>query len=336
MRAEVPPAPLRVIPAKYVGGALAIGTGMALGREGPTVQMGASVGGGLARFAKLGRHDTRTLAAALAGTGLGVAFSAPIGGALFVFEEVARAFRTKLVVTTFIGTAVALAVAQSLVGHRPVFNVGAVSPVPAWQLLVFAALGAIFGALGVAYNWLVLTMLRAFDGVSRVAPEVKAAVVGACVGLLGVIAPQLIGGGGVLNERLLVESIPIGALLVIFAVRWVLGPFSYSAGTPGGLFAPLLLVGAAGGTLIATTTNALLPAANLSATAFAIVGMSTFFAATVRAPFTGVVLIIEMTATTSVLVPMVLAAGVSVLVATKLKGPPIYETLRLRMENAPT
>ena len=156
------------------------------------------------------------------------------------------------------------------------------------------------------------------------------------IGLLGVIAPQLIGGGGVLNERLLVESIPIGALLVIFAVRWVLGPFSYSAGTPGGLFAPLLLVGAAGGTLIATTTNALLPAANLSATAFAIVGMSTFFAATVRAPFTGVVLIIEMTATTSVLVPMVLAAGVSVLVATKLKGPPIYETLRLRMENAPT
>lgn len=131
MRAEVPPAPLKVIPAKYVGGALAIGAGMALGREGPTVQMGASVGGGLARYAKLGRHDTRTLAAALAGTGLGVAFSAPLGGALFVFEEVARAFRTKLVVTTFVGSAVALAVAQWLVGHQPIFLVGVVRPVPA-------------------------------------------------------------------------------------------------------------------------------------------------------------------------------------------------------------
>lgn len=336
MRAEVPPAPLKVIPAKYVGGALAIGAGMALGREGPTVQMGASVGGGLARYAKLGRHDTRTLAAALAGTGLGVAFSAPLGGALFVFEEVARAFRTKLVVTTFVGSAVALAVAQWLVGHQPIFLVGVVRPVPAWQLVVFALLGAIFGALGVGYNWLVLAMLRAFDQVSHVAPEVKAAAVGACIGLLGVVAPHLIGGGDGLNERVLIESIPIGSLLIIFAVRWVLGPFSYSAGTPGGLFAPLLLVGASAGALIASVTNSLLPSAQLSVTAFAIVGMSTFFAATVRAPFTGVVLIIEMTATTAVVVPMVLAAGVAVLVASKLKGPPIYETLRLRMEKAPT
>ncbi len=179
-------------------------------------------------------------------------------------------------------------------------------------------------------------MLRAFDQVSHVAPEVKAAAVGACIGLLGVVAPHLIGGGDGLNERVLIESIPIGSLLIIFAVRWVLGPFSYSAGTPGGLFAPLLLVGASAGALIASVTNSLLPSAQLSVTAFAIVGMSTFFAATVRAPFTGVVLIIEMTATTAVVVPMVLAAGVAVLVASKLKGPPIYETLRLRMEKAPT
>ncbi|MGV1037867.1 MAG: chloride channel protein, partial [Candidatus Nanopelagicales bacterium] len=229
--------------------ALAIGAGMALGREGPTVQMGASVGGGLARYAKLGGHDTRTLAAALAGTGLGVALSAPLGGALCVFEEVARAFRTKLVVTTFVASAVALAVAQWLVGAQPIFLVGVVRPVPAWQLVVFALLGAIFGAIGVGYNWLVLALLRVFDRVGHVAPEAKAAVVGACVGLLGVAAPQLIGGGDALNERVLIESIPIGSLLVIFAVRWVLGPFSYSAGTPGGLFAPLLLVGATAGAL---------------------------------------------------------------------------------------
>ncbi|MEZ5184839.1 MAG: ClC family H(+)/Cl(-) exchange transporter [Candidatus Nanopelagicales bacterium] len=332
MRSEVPVASLWVLPAKFIGGALAIGSGLALGREGPTVQMGASIGGEMSRRAKLDAHDTRTVAASLAGAGLGVAFSAPIGGALFVFEEVARAFRTRLLVATFLGTGTAVAVAQMIVGRQPVFPFLTAPTQEPWKLFLFAGMGLLLGLLGPAYNKLILLTLDLFDAVRGARVEVKAAAVGALVGLLGFIAPSLVGGGDALNEEVLLGRVSIAALLVVVVVRWLLGPISYSVGTPGGLFAPLLLVGAAIGALLANLVNVVVPAAGLSVTAFAIVGMSTFFAAVVRAPFTGVVLIVEMAATTALLVPMILAAACAVLVATAVKGPPIYETLRLRME----
>lgn len=336
IRDEVPLlARLRIIPVKFVGGVLAIGAGLALGREGPTVQMGAVVGDRVARAAGLSAHDTRTLSVSLAGAGLGVAFSAPLGGALFVFEEVARAFRTRLVLATFAGTAAAVAVSVLIVGTQPVFPIGRVDAGPVWMLGPYALLGLLLGVMGVAYNRLVIALLDVFAAVPRLPAEVKAALIGAMVGMLGILAPSLVGGGEALNEEILIGALPIGTLVVILVVRWLLGPVSYSVGTPGGLFAPLLVVGAAAGALLAQVVNTAVPAANLSPVAFAVVGMSTFFAAVVRAPFTGVVLIVEMTATTSLVVPMLLAAACAVLAATLMKGQPIYETLRLRLNQVP-
>jgi CIC family chloride channel protein len=335
MRGELPVvARLRILPAKFVGGVLSMGAGLALGREGPSVQMGASIGNAVARVARLDDHDARTLSGSLAGAGLGVAFSAPVGGALFVFEEVAHAFRTRLVVATLVGSGCALAVAQLIVGHRPVFLVGPTEAGSMWLLILFALLGLLLGALGVAYNWLVIAMIDGFSAIRRIPPEAKAAVVGAAVGLLGVWSPSIVGGGEGLNQRVLVAGLPVVTLAGIVAIRWFLGPVSYSLGTPGGLFAPLLLVGAAGGSLLASAVNMAIPAAHLSTVAFAIVGMSTFFTAVVRAPFTGIVLIVEMTATTSLLVPMLIAAGTAQIAATVLKGKPIYETLRERLPDA--
>ncbi|MFN8169632.1 MAG: ClC family H(+)/Cl(-) exchange transporter [Candidatus Nanopelagicales bacterium] len=333
IRGEAPEARLRVLPVKFVGGVLAIGSaGLALGREGPTVQMGATIGGWLGRVLRLPERDVRTLHASVAGAGLGVAFSAPLGGAMFVFEEVARAFRTRLVVVTLVASATALAVAQRIVGDRPVFPVPPVEAGPVWTLALFAALGVLLGAAGVAYNALVVASLDVFDRFSRIPPELRAAAIGGFVVLVGIGAPSIIGGGEVLAEKVLVASTSIGVLVLLLALRWFLGPISYAAGTPGGLFAPLLLLGAAAGVLVAEVLNALVPSLALSPLAFGIVGMSTFFAGVVRAPLTGVVLVTEMTATTSLLVPMVLAAAVAELTATKLRGKPIYDTLRERMQ----
>ncbi len=332
MRHEGDPAPLRVVPAKFVGGALALGVGMALGREGPSVQMGASIGGGIAARADLDDHDTRTLSASLAGAGLGVAFSAPLGGAMFVIEELARAIRTRLLVATLVSASVALAVAYPLVGSRPVFPVPLIQDPRLWHLALYAPLGLLVGFMGIYYNRLVIWNLDLMDRLSRVPPEARAAVIGGLVGALGVIAPWLVGGGEVLADRVLAVGLPLTTLIVILVVRWFLGPLSYAAGTPGGLFAPLLVVGASIGAIFAASLNALVPAWDLSPEAFAIVGMSAFFAAVVRAPVTGVILCVEMTATTSVLVPMLLASALAVLVCTLRKAPPIYETLRLRME----
>jgi CIC family chloride channel protein len=330
LRGEVPPAPLRVVPAKFVGGLLAIGSGLALGREGPTVQMGASLGAWTASWRGSSAHDVSTLQTSVAGAGLGVAFGAPLGGAMFVFEEVARAFRTRLVVATLVSTATALAVARLMLGGAPVFDVPPLDAGPLLLLVGFAALGVLLGAGGVLYNRLVIAFLDLAERAPSVPPEAKAAAIGAVVMVVALAAPSLVGGGDALNQDVLSSSATIGALAAVLVVRVLLGPLSYAAGTPGGLFAPLLVVGALAGALLAELGGAV--GLDLPVTVFAVVGMSTFFAAVVRAPVTGVILISEMTGQTSLMVPMALAAAAAVVTATAMGGRPIYETLRIRME----
>jgi chloride channel protein, CIC family len=331
MREEQPFPALRIIPAKFVGGVLAIGAGMALGREGPTVQMGAAIGSAAGKWTGASEHDRRTLAASLAGAGLGVAFSAPLGGAMFVFEEVAHAFRARLVVATVTASATALAVAALMVGPGPIFPVPAVDAGPLWMLVPFALLGLLLGAGGVLYNRLVIAFLDLVERLPSVAPELKAGAIGAGVGLLGVAAPHLVGGGEGLTEVVLMGGLSAAGIAIAFLVRGLLGPFSYAAGVPGGLFAPLLVVGALAGSLLATVVNIVAPGLGLSVLAFGIVGMSTFFAATVRAPITGILLIVEMTATTSLLVPMLVAATAALVTASLLRGRPVYDLLRERL-----
>lgn len=329
LRGQTPPARLRVVPAKFVGGLLSLGAGMALGREGPTVQMGASLGAWVAQRQRSTDHDVTNLQTAVAGAGLGVAFGAPLGGAMFVFEEVARAFRTRLVVTTLLACASALAVSRWILGEATVFSVPSVGSGPWWWLLLFAAFGVLLGAAGVLYNRLVVWFLDLAERAPRIPPEAKAAAIGAVVMVVALLAPKVVGGGEVLNQEVLVTTTALGPLIVVLLVRVLLGPLSYAAGTPGGLFAPLLVVGALAGAVVAAAAGA--AGVQLSTTAFAIVGMSTFFAAVVRAPVTGVVLISEMTATTSLVIPMAVAAAAAVATATLLKGAPIYDTLRVRM-----
>lgn len=349
MRGQGDPPTWRVVPAKFIGGALAIGAGLALGREGPTVQMGAAIGSEAGRLARVTDRDRMTLSAALAGAGLAVAFSAPFGGAVFVLEEIARAFRTRLAIATLVGVGTAIAMSRLILGPLPVFpipaaSLAALTDQPMWWLVVFAVLGVVLGLLGPAYNRFVLFFLAFFDGSSssrvsrlicRLPVWARAGIVGALVGIVGLIDPSLVGGGESLNESILVGRFALAGLVVVFLVRWVLGPLSYGIGTAGGLFAPLIVVGAVTGSLFATTVNAVVPAAHLSPLVFAIVGMSTFFASTVRAPITGVLLVVEMTATTAVVLPMVVAAGMAMLTATLLKAAPVYDSLRRRMLERP-
>ena len=334
MRGEEGPARLVILPAKFVGGLLSLGSGMALGREGPTVQMGASLAGAVGRAGRLGAEDVRDLSAAAGGAGLAVAFNAPLGGILFVLEEVSQAFRVRLVLATLVAVGVAVAVAQLLIGTKPDFTVAALLPMPVWALGPVVLLGGVCGFLGVLYNRSILGMLDLAARLPRIPPEVKAGLVGAVVAVVGLASPPLVGGGDSVTQPVLEGSVPVWSLLVVLIVRWVLGSLCYSVGTPGGLFAPMLVIGAALGALVAEGGNALLAQAPLSTSGFAVVGMSAFFAAVVRAPITGVVLIAEMTATTSLLVPMVLASMAASAVCLTLRSAPIYDSLRARTEAA--
>lgn len=332
MRGEVGPARLRVLPVKYVGGLLALGSGLALGREGPAVQMGAVVASGVGGVGGL-RDDARTdLSAAAGGAGLGVAFSAPVGGMLFTLEEVAGSFRPRLVLTTLVAVASALATAQLIVGPGPDFSLLNDGGISDWRLGLVALLGLLCGALGVLYNRVILFALDLVAKLRRFPPELVAGVVGALIAIVALVSPSVVGGGDTIVQPVLVGTVPIASLLVMLVVRWLMGPASYAAGTPGGLFAPMLAVGALLGALLAAVTHALLPDAAIPGPTLAVIGMAAFFTAVVRAPITAVVLTAELVGTTSLLIPMALAAGVATAVCVALRAEPIYETLRHRME----
>ncbi|MGH8616363.1 MAG: H(+)/Cl(-) exchange transporter ClcA [Burkholderiales bacterium] len=332
MRGEAEPAPAAVLPVKFVGGALAIGSGLALGREGPTVQMGATIGAALGQ--RGAPADVRTLQSAAAGAGLAVAFNAPFGGAVFVFEELSRHFTLRLMVATLTACAGGVLVLRVLLGDPVEFAIGGLYDAPFWAFGLYLAFGATLGVLGAAYNHATLRGLDLFARFPAVPVEARAAAIGALVGLVAWFEPAVVGGGETLVQDVLSGQFTWLGLALIFAVRWVLGPLSYAAGTPGGLFSPLLLVGAAFGALFGGVAHALLPALVPQPMMFAVAGMASFFTAVVRAPLTGLILVVEMTATTAAIVPMLAACAGALIVPALLGSPPIYDTLRERMLRA--
>ncbi|MEU6300261.1 ClC family H(+)/Cl(-) exchange transporter [Streptomyces erythrochromogenes] len=321
-----------LLPVKFVGGLVAIGSGLVLGREGPIVHMGAAIGSGAGRRGRLDAEDARMLHSALGGAGLAVAFTAPLGGLVFVCEEVTGTVRPRLVLLTLVGTVTAVAVSQPIVGDAPVLAVQAVPAPPLWMLPVFLLYGVSAGALGAAYSALVVGTLDVCDRLTRVPLVVRAAAIGALVGALMAFDPLLTGGGDQLSERLLAGGgLTAAALAVCLAVRFVAGPLSYAAATPGGLFAPLLALGALWGTLTHALASPLLPAGTAGPAAFAVVGMAAVFTGVVRAPLTGIVLVTEMTGAGGLLLPLLTACFAAALTADRLGSPPVYDSLRRRM-----
>jgi CIC family chloride channel protein len=324
----LPPAPL-LIPVKFIGGVLGMGAGLALGREGPTVQMGACVGHLMGAAFRRNRDDVKALLAAGAGAGLATAFSAPLGGAVFVLEELVRRFDTRTTTMTLCASGSAIAVTRLLLGDESDFHVGPLPYAGFETVPAFILLGMVAGCAGVAYNHALLGALAAIKGLGRRwSPDGVATLIGAGVGLLAWFAPGLVGGGDAIAQRTLAGAESMVVVGCVFLVRFGLGPVSYAAGTPGGLFAPMLVLGAQSGLIVGTFFCHLFPALSERPIAFAVVGMAAFFTAVVRAPLTGIVLVTEMTGCFTLLLPMLLACFAAMAVPTLLRNAPIYESLR--------
>jgi chloride channel protein, CIC family len=330
LNGDLPPASFRLIPVKFFGGLLAIGTGLALGREGPSVQMGASLAHLLSVIFRRDWPDGKVLLAAGAGAGLATAFNAPIAGAVFVLEELVRRFDTRITITTLGASAGAIAVARVLLGEAPDFHVAALPYSSLGTGPIYLVLGLIAGFLGVAYNRTLLGTLAAAERLCRWPVELRAGLIGAAVGLLAWFAPNLVGGGDTITQRMLAGSEAGVMVAFVFILRFGLGALSYAAATPGGLFAPMLVLGSQTGLLCGTLGHYWSPEVAEHPTAFAIVGMAAFFTAVVRAPLTGIVLATEMTGSFTLLLPMLGACLAAMVVPTLLRNPPIYDTLRER------
>jgi len=332
LKQELLPAAFRLIWVKFLGGLLSIGSGLALGREGPSVQMGASLGHLVGKVFRRGWPDCRVLLAAGAGAGLATAFNAPIAGAVFVLEELVRRFETRIAIAALGASATAISVAWLFLGNAPEFRVGAL-PYPSSEArALFFILGAVTGVVAVVYNNALLRTLTVADRLWRWPVELRAALIGAGVGMLAWFAPGLVGGGDLLTQNTLSGAVTLGVLPLVFLLRFGLGAVSYSARTPGGLFAPILVLGAQLGLLFGDLCRLTFPGLDLPPEAFAVVGMAAFFTGAVRAPITGIVLITEMTASFTMLLPMLGACFVAMLVPTVLGNAPIYDLLRERAQ----
>jgi CIC family chloride channel protein len=176
-----------------------------------------------------------------------------------------------------------------------------------------------------------MRLLRITDNMMRLSSLQRAAIIGAVVGVVAWFVPNMVGGGDVITQAILSNQFQLTTLVTIFAVRFFLGPWSYIAGCPGGLFAPLLLLGASSGAVFGAIINHVSPSAHVSPVACAIVGMGALFTASVRAPLTGIVLAVEMTGRADLTLGLLGASLVAMLVTMLLQSEPIYDSLKRRM-----
>jgi CIC family chloride channel protein len=319
----------RVIPVKFVGGVLCVGAGMSMGREGPTVQMGAGVGRAIGDALKVPRATLPQLVSSGAGAGVASAFNAPLAGFLFVLEELHREFSALTFGGALIAAVAADVVARSFNGSLPSFAIKGSPALPLELLPLAALLGLAGGALGVAFNAALLWSGERAASLRRVPRWLQPGLGAALCGLVAWWLPQAVGGGHLVAHDLLSGALGFSTLMlgVLLAAKFALTVLSYATGAPGGIFAPMLLIGAVLGAIAADLATLGHPAWNGRLGVLAILGMAAMFVGSVRAPLTGIVLITEMTAGYEHLLPLCLTAIAAHLAAEQLRGQPLYEAL---------
>lgn len=317
----------RVLPVKFFGGIIALGSGLALGREGPTVQMGGAVGDAVSRLLKVSERERLTLISAGAGAGLAAAFNAPISGLIFVLEEVRRDFQPIVFGAVFIAAVCADIIARIGSGQFPVFTVPNYPVPPLSSLPIFVLLGILTGVLGVLFNRVLSKTLSLFRRIPARAILPASAVVGGLIGLVGWFTPILTGSGHSLAESVLKGDLLLAVIPLFFVIRFLMTSTSYGTGAPGGIFAPLLVLGSLIGLGVGQLAHLLAPAVVPIPAVFAVVGMAAYFTAIVRAPLTGIMLIVEMTGNYSQMLPLLVSCFCAYAIAEALKDIPIYEAL---------
>src|SRR5262249_45886148 len=225
-------------------------------------------------------------------------------------------------------SALAIAVSRLFLGDVPDFTVDPLAFVGPHKAALFLVLGVVAGFLAVLYNRTLLGTLALAIWLDRWPVEVRAGLIGAAVGVLAWFLPHLVGGGQEVAQRALAGGAALASLPLVFLLRFGLACISYAARTPGGLFLPMLVLGAQLGLLFGILCRLTFPELGVEPVAFAVVGMAAFFTGVVRAPVTGIVLAIEMTASFTMLLPMLAACFTAMVLPTLLGEPPIYDSLR--------
>lgn len=315
-----------VLWSKIIGGVLAIGAGMSLGREGPSVQIGACVGQGLSQTSRRTGFESRILMTAGAGAGLAAAFNAPLAGVIFGLEEMQKTISPALLLTGITASITAATVTEVVFGISPVFSMGYLLPLPLNLFDVLVAAGIVIGLLGRLFN---IALAYSLDTYSRLGLSgmKKPLVPLALAGILGFVLPEILGGGNLLVDSLVVTDYTIGFLCLLFVGKFLFTMICFGSGVPGGIFLPMLVLGAAGGAVLA---KLLVLAGLLPAMYYAdiiVFGMAAYFSSVVKSPVTGSILILEMTGSFQHMLALLVVSLTAYVISDLTGGRPVYDEL---------
>ncbi len=325
----------RVIPIKFFASLFSLGSGLLLGREGPTIQLGANIGKMVKDIFKLPDDHSNPLVSAGAAAGLACAFNAPFSGIVFVLEEMHGHFRFTFysVAAIMVASATADIVVRMITGVDPVIRMMVFGQQAISSLWLFILLGLVLSVIGFAFNKLLIFSLNTITPLVNKSLLAAGLVIGGIIAIIGIYFPELIGGGYTTVAESLELSFGIKMLLIILMARFFLTLFSYGSGTPGGIFAPLLALGVLAGLAFGFSAQHFLPGLVTNPAVFAVAGMAGIFASTVRAPLTGIALAIEMTSNYELILPLIITTVVSSVITSQLGNQPIYTTLLKRVLN---
>lgn len=319
----------RVAFVKIIASAVCIGSGGSVGREGPIVQIGSSIGSSIAQLFKSSGPQHRTMVGCGAAAGIAATFNAPIAGVLFALEVILEDFGLAAFSPVVLSSVMATTISRHYFGDFPAFVIPSYELASLWEFAIYPFLGLFAGLLAILFIVVLYKAEDLFDAI-KIPEWIKPAIGGILLGLLLLKWPQVFGVGyGAINESLLNEMSGLLLFTLIFAK---LGATSITLGTggSGGIFAPSLFMGAMAGGFFGWVVNILFPGITASPAAYALVGMGALVAGTTHAPITAILIIFEMTGNYKIILPMMITCILSTLVAISLKNGSIYTIKLLR------
>lgn len=324
LKEEISVAEIPTIVSKLFGGAINNFVGLSLGREGPSIQLGGTIAKWLARRLKRSQQETQYLIAAGASAGLSAAFNAPIAGTLFAVEEMYHSFDRFVLIPALIASLVANIISHAFMGVTPAFSFYVQSAIPLHQYYWIILIGIVGGGIGILFNLILDYNQRAFARVNhRVYLLIAVFLLSA---LLSQFVPELLGGGHHLIEEMVLVPKSIFPILFLLVGNLLFTCLSFSTGAQGGIFLPVLVLGAATGALVHHIALLfLIP--DLHLVNFLILGMVAVLTAVVRAPFMSILLISEMTSNPDSLMPLAIASLTALIVSNATRIKPVYTML---------
>jgi CIC family chloride channel protein len=317
----------RTVVGKFLCCSASLASGMALGREGPSVHIGAGLASVIARNTGLSSKQVKALVPVGCSAALAAAFNTPIAAVLFSLEEIMGDLNATVLGTAVLSSATSWMVLHLVLGDDPLFHVTGYRLVNPWELAIYAVLGVVGGLGSTVFVKLLLHLREWFARLPRNTVWLQPVAGGLAVGIMGYFNPNVMGVGYNFVEKVLNGDVVLQTVVLLGVLKIAATAMCYSSGNAGGIFGPSLFIGAMMGAAVGSVAHTLFPSVTAGPGAYALVGMGTAFAGIVRTPLTSVIMIFEVTRDYTIIVPLMISNLIAFFISYKLQQEPIYEAL---------